>query len=494
MLQKVIQKCCVYTTVLWFVLQTSEVYIVAVFNTLLSHCCWCLWCCCDVCEWSMLVCTGVVFHSAVLWNGDLSDTRPSSDCYGNSRGSRSVSPAPHLQWAYEYESGSDSDADRPDPDLVLDDLASRRFHSPSPAPPTNFAVPISPLAEGRAAGGQRGPWPKVNMTPNVAPQQNVTCLRSENMKQQCDFDVPAWWERKLDRFSYPQFAWLIVTMSNISGRSVLPLTVLRGLAFATICWFLFELFWILAAARLNLPLLILMSLEEWFELVTWLLKSIFASFKVWFWACIGLLILASSPLRAVVFKGHAPFCVTGVLYLLKNAFDTCDWLSLLSSSGINSGEMQPTQQGSVRVDHRQAVSTDSLFREIYQDSEEEDDEVGYADPIQDDLYARKMGVKPQPAGNESYNKFLPKFWTPEEDVHIQKIKMGSQRRPWYKRMQGFRCVRALKSRWNNYVLQSSNQIFNLFPASCTIFPHFSTCHSWFSYPWILCMPVYPFRS
>ncbi|XP_070771019.1 LIM domain only protein 7-like [Enoplosus armatus] len=178
-------------------------------------------------------------------------------------------------WAYEYDSGSDSDADRPDPDLVLDDLASRRFHSPSPAPPTNFAVPISPLAAGRASGVRGGPWPKVTMTPNVAPQQNVTCL----------------------------------------------------------------------------------------------------------------------------------------------------------SSGINSGEMQPPQHSSVRVDHHQAVSSDSLFREIYYDSEDEDDEVGYADPIQDDVYARKMGVKPQPARNVSHDKFLPKFWTPEEDVHIQKIKLGSQRRP-----------------------------------------------------------------
>lgn len=87
----------------------------------------------------------------------------------------------------------------------------------------------------------------------------------------------------------------------------------------------------------------------------------------------------------------------------------------------------------MRVNHH------SLFREDV-DSEDEDDEVGYADPIQDDLYARKMGVKPQPAGNASYDKFLPKFWTPEEDVHLQKIKLGSQRRPWYKKMQGFRCV------------------------------------------------------
>lgn len=130
----------------------------------------------------MSLCAGVVFH--LLWNGVLSP-------HGQSQVSQSALPAPHVPLAYEYESGSDSDAERPDPDLVLDDLASRRFHSPSPAPPTNFALPATPLAAGRAPAGSGGPWPKVNMTPNVAPPQNVPCLRSENMKQPCDFDVPA---------------------------------------------------------------------------------------------------------------------------------------------------------------------------------------------------------------------------------------------------------------------------------------------------------------
>uniref|UniRef100_A0A8C3AEC9 LIM domain 7a n=1 Tax=Cyclopterus lumpus TaxID=8103 RepID=A0A8C3AEC9_CYCLU len=104
-----------------------------------------------------------------------------------------------------------------------------------------------------------------------------------------------------------------------------------------------------------------------------------------------------------------------------------------SSSGVNSRGVRPPQQGSVRVDH-------SLFREIYDDSEDEDDDVGYADPVQDDLYSRKLGVTPQPVAKVSYDKFLPKFWTPEEDTHIQKIKLGSQKRPWYKKMQGFRCI------------------------------------------------------
>jgi len=108
--------------------------------------------------------------------------------------------------------------------------------------------------------------------------------------------------------------------------------------------------------------------------------------------------------------------------------------------------VRPPQPGSVGADRRRPVSADSLFREIYDDSEDSEDDVGYADPVQDDLYSRKMGVQPQPtAAAGSFDKFLPKFWTPEEDTHVQKIKLGSQKRPWYKKMQGFRCVRALQS-------------------------------------------------
>lgn len=130
--------------------------------------------------------------SFLLWNDCLGEIRVSPGCYGDSQVSQSALSDAHLQWAREYESGSDSDTDRPDPDLVLDDLASRRFHSPSPAPPTNFAVPISPQVGGRVAGGRGDTLPKVTITPTVVPQQNVACLRSENMKQWRDFDVPAW--------------------------------------------------------------------------------------------------------------------------------------------------------------------------------------------------------------------------------------------------------------------------------------------------------------
>ncbi|XP_051760826.1 LIM domain only protein 7 isoform X3 [Ctenopharyngodon idella] len=170
----------------------------------------------------------------------------------------------HQSLAYEYES-SDSDADRPDPDVVLDDLASRRFHSPSPVAPTNFALPMSQL---EAAA--------------------VSCA------------------------SRPQ-----VAVSNVPRQSLTHL----------------------------------------------------------------------------------------------------------------SSQSQPLQRT-----YRRPVSTDAC---IYDDSEEEDDEFGYADPVQDDLYARKVGLMPQTSATEPFDKFLPKFWTPEEDAHVKMIKLGSQRRPWYRKIQGF---------------------------------------------------------
>ncbi|XP_030643154.1 LIM domain only protein 7 [Chanos chanos] len=181
--------------------------------------------------------------------------------------SQSSQPAAHLTWAYEYESGSDSDNDHPDPDLVLDDLASRRFHSPTPVTPTNFSVPMS-LREASAI--PRGTWPQVAIT-------------------------------KVQRQTLTHFS--------------------------------------------NVP-----------------------------------------------------------------------W---------------PPQR---KPPQRRAVSAEAF---ICDDSEEDDDEFGDADPVQDDLYTRKVGLIPQPSSSVPYDKFLPKFWTPEEDAHVQRIKLGSQRRPWYRKIQGF---------------------------------------------------------
>ncbi|XP_026074111.1 LIM domain only protein 7-like isoform X2 [Carassius auratus] len=172
--------------------------------------------------------------------------------------------AVHPSLACEYES-SDSDADQPDPNMVLDDLASRRFHSPSSVPPTNFAIPMSQL---EAAA----------ITFTTKSQVAVS-----KMSQQ--------------------------TLTNLSSQS------------------------------------------------------------------------------------------------------------------------QPLERN-----YRRPVSTGVC---IYDDSEEEDDEFGYADPVQDDLYARKLGLRPQTSVTVPSDKFMPKFWTPEGDAHVKKIKLGSQHRAWYRKIQGF---------------------------------------------------------
>ncbi|CAM4418889.1 unnamed protein product [Lepidochelys kempii] len=71
----------------------------------------------------------------------------------------------------------------------------------------------------------------------------------------------------------------------------------------------------------------------------------------------------------------------------------------------------------------------------YSDDEEEK-AVGIPNIEKDDLYVRKLNSA---VSNPvvSFDKFLPKFWTPEEELHWKKIKKGSSSKPWYKDLQGF---------------------------------------------------------
>lgn len=90
---------------------------------------------------------------------------------------------------------------------------------------------------------------------------------------------------------------------------------------------------------------------------------------------------------------------------------------------------------------RDALEDEFLLRLLNEDSSESDEAQGYADPVQDDLYARRVHqATHQTSVKADTDKFLPKFWTPEEDAHVRKIRLGSQRRPWYREMQGFRLV------------------------------------------------------
>ncbi|TSK17999.1 LIM domain only protein 7 [Bagarius yarrelli] len=88
--------------------------------------------------------------------------------------------------------------------------------------------------------------------------------------------------------------------------------------------------------------------------------------------------------------------------------------------------------------YKVSAPEDEFFLRACQEDSSESDE-SFADPVQDDLYTRRvLQATHQTSINTNTDKFLPKFWTPEEDVHVRRIKLGSQRRPWYKKIQGLR--------------------------------------------------------
>ena len=75
------------------------------------------------------------------------------------------------------------------------------------------------------------------------------------------------------------------------------------------------------------------------------------------------------------------------------------------------------------------------------DSQDEDSEgeLGEADPILDDLYTRRVEQSlHQTSSNPAFDRFLPQYWTPEEETRVGRIKLGSQRRPWYRKMVSLR--------------------------------------------------------
>ncbi|XP_075344338.1 LIM domain only protein 7 isoform X2 [Mycteria americana] len=73
--------------------------------------------------------------------------------------------------------------------------------------------------------------------------------------------------------------------------------------------------------------------------------------------------------------------------------------------------------------------------------EDEEEEIGIPNIEKDDLYFRKLSSS---AANTvvAFDKFLPKFWTPEEELLWKKIRKSSFK-PWYKEIQGFRLFQKL---------------------------------------------------
>ncbi|CAG5857450.1 unnamed protein product [Menidia menidia] len=67
--------------------------------------------------------------------------------------------------------------------------------------------------------------------------------------------------------------------------------------------------------------------------------------------------------------------------------------------------------------------------------EDSEDDCTEADPVLDDLYFRRVQqTLHQTSTNPNYDRFLPRNWTPEEEMRVHRIFLGSQRRPWYRKM------------------------------------------------------------
>lgn len=86
-----------------------------------------------------------------------------------------------------------------------------------------------------------------------------------------------------------------------------------------------------------------------------------------------------------------------------------------------------------------AINKETCFQALFE--EDSDDDFAEADPVQDDLYFRRL----QQTGRQTsscprFDRFLPQYWTPEEEARVHTIYLGSRRRPWYHKMQQSRSV------------------------------------------------------
>jgi len=129
------------------------------------------------------------------------------------------------------------------------------------------------------------------------------------------------------------------------------------------------------------------------------------------------------------------FCDTRYNYLIKS--DVCGYTALCCSIEDSPFSPQPHHTASPP---KWAVDED-IFLRAQCENDSDDDDYTDADPVLDDLYSRRVRhTLHQTSNNPNSDRFLPRYWTPEEDTRVRTIYLGSQRRPWYRKMQGLRSV------------------------------------------------------
>lgn len=103
-------------------------------------------------------------------------------------------------------------------------------------------------------------------------------------------------------------------------------------------------------------------------------------------------------------------------------------------------DVSPSPQSHFTICSPECATDEEFFLQALCEEDSEDDYAD-ADPVVDDLYFRRVQLTlHQTSTNLHYDCFLPQYWTPEEEVRVRRIYLGSQRRPWYHKMLSLRSV------------------------------------------------------
>ncbi|NXE60084.1 LMO7 protein, partial [Calcarius ornatus] len=118
----------------------------------------------------------------------------------------------------------------------------------------------------------------------------------------------------------------------------------------------------------------------------------------------------------------------------KNEDNRRSWASpvFTESDGAFSSNQRRQRQLDTKGENKPRVKNPSQLSGY---CDEDEEEVGIPNIEKDDLYFRKLSSS-APNTVVAFDKFLPKFWTPEEELLWKKIKKSSFK-PWYKEIQGF---------------------------------------------------------
>ncbi|NXI53264.1 LMO7 protein, partial [Chloroceryle aenea] len=118
----------------------------------------------------------------------------------------------------------------------------------------------------------------------------------------------------------------------------------------------------------------------------------------------------------------------------KNEDNRRSWASpITESDGTFSSNQRRQRQLDTKEENKPRVNIPSELSGYFDEDEEE--EIGIPNIEKDDLYFRKLSSSAA-STVVAYDKFLPKFWTPEEELLWKKIRKSSFK-PWYKEIQGF---------------------------------------------------------